>query len=1045
MSNDSVNNEEQTTLEKTLIEKESTNTKTAVLASILNKKTTGADSGAGGAGEGARGTQPLLGMNETRSGQNIRPRRSRLDSGERYNEKTTTRTKIRDFCEDPSFSRQAFWFHTIFSMVIVGSIICFIASTNNDNGNLQEGGFTPDDFSVLEAIFTFIFITDISVRFAVADVKCCFFRKPYEEGSPMALDPLFLLDILSVLPYPLEIIARGVGMGDYTTLLSFFNLFRICRIFKITRQFDGTKVLVATVRKSSEAIIIQVLFLLTMVFTFGFLLYLFEPCLGTNTTALDDSCEFPDLIQSSYFLFITITTVGYGDQIPVTTMGKILAVLLAILGSFYMAMPLAIIGSKFEEAYQEREIYKLKKKGQDVAELFKAELDKVPLNKRKQRMTRLMLKLNANLRSLVKAGSITGSNTYNTTCVVLDRLLSDLRSVYESSVSKIKTVHPSQKKAAAKNLFKKSFKGLKVYKKKAASIVPSTADKAKSSNMSNSLLDIHSIMKKGVQQPDYAQTTFQYEQEAKLDKTFRNTMWLIFEVPTSSTTASRFNFFKMFIIATSLLLLIIQSMSMFNYYAEDSRMCRQIVNFYCEKLDSSPETQKLNPACFKHDVEIAGETINYPGCRGLTASTFNDCGFPNAQLGYVCKDVYGPNETNPFDDKYFHTNLKLIPVCQREQCVNSLPDAVDNSRLWLTLETIFAVLFSVEICIRLYLMRSVQHFFRNPYNVVDVITGLICLAEVIYIPAMWAESKFEIWGNGVGSEPANIRVLRLGVFMRFVSLQRHFVGLKVILLTIKAVWKKMIIPLLFFIIFVLLFAGMFYTVERGSLYECVGDSYNTVDCVLCRPSTHNLYDATCKLKVVSQFSTVELLEPKVQNMWDSIWTMFITTTTVGYGGRYPQTVAGQIVSVFAAIFGSFYLSMPLTIVGNSFYSIFDKEWNKVLKRRNTRLNLNYVTSTKKKAYGGLFSLGLIVKLKMWAKRATRKLRHAELNKYEQNLVHDYFDAAHEFMDLQPSATNIAEKLIKFSEIHAEINEILASHFVNKYEKWIHPSERIIYK
>ena len=67
------------------------------------------------------------------------------------------------------------------------------------------------------------------------------------------------------------------------------------------------------------------------------------------------------------------------------------------------------------------------------------------------------------------------------------------------------------------------------------------------------------------------------------------------------------------------------------------------------------------------------------------------------------------------------------------------------------------------------------------------------------------------------------------------------------------------------------------------------------------------------------------------------------------------------------------------------------------------------------------------------------------NKYEQNIVHDYFDAAHEFMDLQPSATNIAEKLIKFSEIHAEINEILASHFVNKYEKWIHPSERMIYK
>ena len=218
-----------------------------------------------------------------------------------------------------------------------GQYFFFIIGTNNDTGKVDPAGPSPEALSVLEAIFTIIFIVDISVRFVVADVKCCFFRKPYESGYPMAMDLLFWLDILSVVPYPVELLAKSLGFGDYTTLLSFFNLFRICRIFKITRQFDGTKVLVATVSKSSEAIIIQVLFLLTMVFTFGFLLFLFEPCLGQNINAIDDSCEFPDLLQSSYFLFITITTVGYGDQIPVTTMGKILAVLLAIL-DVYMAM-----------------------------------------------------------------------------------------------------------------------------------------------------------------------------------------------------------------------------------------------------------------------------------------------------------------------------------------------------------------------------------------------------------------------------------------------------------------------------------------------------------------------------------------------------------------------------------------------------------------------------------------------------------------------------------------------------------------------------------
>ena len=360
---------------------------------VNTKVSMDADSGAG--------STALLGSEEVRSGERTFPTRRRSYSGERYSLKSTTRTRIRDFCEDPSFSKQAFWFHSIFSAVIVASIFCFIIGTNNDTGKVDPTGPSPEALSVLEAIFTIIFIVDISVRFVVADVKCCFFRKPYESGYPMAMDLLFWLDILSVVPYPVELLAKSLGFGDYTTLLSFFNLFRICRIFKITRQFDGTKVLVATVSKSSEAIIIQVLFLLTMVFTFGFLLFLFEPCLGQNINAIDDSCEFPDLLQSSYFLFITITTVGYGDQIPVTTMGKILAVLLAILGSFYMAMPLAIIGSKFEEAYQEREIKKLQKKGQDVKEMFKAKLDKVPMPSLKVRVMRLALKLSNNVELLI--------------------------------------------------------------------------------------------------------------------------------------------------------------------------------------------------------------------------------------------------------------------------------------------------------------------------------------------------------------------------------------------------------------------------------------------------------------------------------------------------------------------------------------------------------------------------------------------------------------------------------------------------------------------
>ena len=47
----------------------------------------------------------------------------------------------------------------------------------------------------------------------------------------------------------------------------------------------------------------------------------------------------------------------------------------------------------------------------------------------------------------------------------------------------------------------------------------------------------------------------------------------------------------------------------------------------------------------------------------------------------------------------------------------------------------------------------------------------------------------------------------------------------------------------------------------------------------------------------------------------------VTLTSVGYGGRYPQTSGGKAIAMFAAMFGLFAQAMPLTIIGNTFYNI----------------------------------------------------------------------------------------------------------------------------
>merc|ERR1712167_396878 len=84
----------------------------------------------------------------------------------------------------------------------------------------------------------------------------------------------------------------------------------------------------------------------------GSVLMLAEPCFGAPGT---DECQFPDLFTAGYFLMITILTVGYGDHTPKTDLGRLIGILCMILGSCFLAMPLAIVGNKFQAAYDQEQ------------------------------------------------------------------------------------------------------------------------------------------------------------------------------------------------------------------------------------------------------------------------------------------------------------------------------------------------------------------------------------------------------------------------------------------------------------------------------------------------------------------------------------------------------------------------------------------------------------------------------------------------------------------------------------------------------------------
>merc|ERR1711964_864499 len=64
------------------------------------------------------------------------------------------------------------------------------------------------------------------------------------------------------------------------------------------------------------------------------------------------------------------------------------------------------------------------------------------------------------------------------------------------------------------------------------------------------------------------------------------------------------------------------------------------------------------------------------------------------------------------------------------------------------------------------------------------------------------------------------------------------------------------------------------------------------------------------------------------------WVTIVTMTSVGYGDYSPKTLAGRIICSLAMLFGTFYMAMPLSIVGSKFFHIYEDEQRKTALVKN---------------------------------------------------------------------------------------------------------------
>ena len=1048
------------------------------------------------------------------------------------------RYRVRVFCEDPHSSTLAVWFHIIYGLIIMLSVAAFCTETLNFKGQPIGYNLKVETYKLLEILFTIVFVLDILIRGAVAERVCCCRCRPdktkFDSGDPVPffLDIMVIFDVLSVLPLPVAELIKITGLAKNAPwLISTMRVLSICRIlriFKVTRNFAGARVLFITAKNSIKPLTVSFIVLVSVMVIVSAILFFVEPC-------YDNNCIFTDQMNAAYYLVITLTTIGYGDQIPISIPGRTIGVLIAFLGSFYMAMPLAIIGAKFDEAYKENELAAMRLSRTQAHDL-KEQLSHVSHKERRSRVLRVSLKLLEILETSIEESETESRFYMKGFPKKADILLYDIGNLFEISLDNGRSPKLS--------MIKRTESVLKLENAK------------RKRERRNTSLSIYRSMTKHL-----LESTNELHNARTSDKC-RDRVWLCMNDtgPSQSKTSKWFRNMQLIIVALSIGIVALETLPELNSYGPGSRLCKQVVNHFCtEYVDKNdPEARRNNPGCFPLRIEINGTNRTYGGCQ----DSLETCGFPNYKAGITCEheavietmesEAYMnmPGLTQGIDNgtkvtvtreiiagvtylqktdgtaqsmtvaggiRVFSedgsellwkvqkweileaftpgwSGLKVDPqsqdppladMCSRTQCINNnILSSRDYPTLFFYGEMFFIVCFTFEILVRMFVMRSCRGFFFNFANIIDLTAAGVALGEIVFIPLGWGAAKYEVWGIGSLADPAIFRVTRVLVAVRFISLQRQTGGLKVIGTTLWSTWRKLVIPSVFFFLFVLIFAGIYYTFESGTLYACPEDRLALLNdgfvhsdyivpigsdgvlrdgnCKLCvdreifdsgdTTGKHvNTYNGECTLLVLKGDDTMSMTA--IEDMFDAMWTIIITMTTVGYGGKYPYTSSGKLVAIASAVLGSLYMAMPLTIVGNKFYDVYEEVEAQKSKAQFQSAKLVYKLKqqdSKEKARTNVkvspsnkesLNLGSVISLKRWVYRAKQKLKVQQLNDQERSIVLGYIEFCRKICSLTRFHKS---ELIQFRDHHKELLVILSKHFIHGHAEGIGSMESTLY-
>lgn len=176
---------------------------------------------------------------------------------------------------------------------------------------------------ILEYLFLFAFTVEYLAR-----VYC----------SPHPARYIFsffgIVDMLATVPFYIGLFFPGIR---HFLIIRIFRLVRVLHVFRLHLIIEEGNLLLVSLRRSVNKILVFFLFVVILVIILGTVMYIVESGV--------EGSSFSNIPNSVYWAVVTMTTVGYGDITPVTPLGRFLSALTMLLGYTIIAVPTGIVSA----------------------------------------------------------------------------------------------------------------------------------------------------------------------------------------------------------------------------------------------------------------------------------------------------------------------------------------------------------------------------------------------------------------------------------------------------------------------------------------------------------------------------------------------------------------------------------------------------------------------------------------------------------------------------------------------------------------------------